>query len=80
MFSGAGVLVAKQKKPKKKTISTKLYEEHSQKLSDLAHEEELKGGAAEAFGKHFGELLDNLLIAAKEAKLKRLRDQKRAGS
>jgi chromosome segregation ATPase len=64
--------------PKGKPTSTKLYELHAKKLSELAREEELEGGAAEAFDKHFGPMLDNILIAAKAARLKKLREE--AGS
>jgi hypothetical protein len=60
-----------------KPTSTKLYEEHAKKLSELAREEELEGGAAEAFGRHFGTLLDNLLIAAKQARLRKLQSELR---
>lgn len=61
-----------------KPTSTKLYEEHAKKLSELAREEELEGGAAEAFARHFGPLLENILIAAKEARLKKLRSELRS--
>lgn len=76
--------VAKQKKnndvPKPpadrgEPVSVKLYRQHARKLSELAFQEELDGGAAEAFDRHFAALLDNLLIAATDARLKRLREE-----
>jgi hypothetical protein len=57
--------------------SVKLFRKHARKLAELGREEELEGGSAEAFQKHFGPLLDNLLIAAKAARLQRLRDEQR---
>ncbi len=56
-------------------VSVKLFKAHARKLAELAREEDLEGGSAEAFAKHFGHLLDNLLIAAKAARLRRLQDE-----
>lgn len=73
-----GVLVPQPQKTdagKGKPTSTKLYKVHANKLSELAREEELEGGAAEAFDKHFGAILDNVLIAAKAARLKKLQEE-----
>lgn len=83
--------VAKEKKPepipapagnkptqdKGEPVSAKLYRKHAKKLAELAREEELEGGSAEAFDKHFDGLLDNLLIAAKAARLRKLQDEQR---
>ncbi len=57
--------------------SAKLFRQHARKLAELGREEDLEGGSAEAFAKHFGPLLDNLLIAAKAARLQRLRDEQK---
>ena len=84
----AEVLVAREKpKPVKSTeapkpapdkgepVSVKLFKAHARKLAELAREEQLDGGSAEAFDKHFGHILDNLLIAAKAKRLQRLQDE-----
>lgn len=57
------------------STSSKLYELHAQKLTELARAEQLEGGSAHAFALHFGELLDNLLVAATARRLKRLQDE-----
>lgn len=81
MSSGVVMAKEREKKPaqeKGEPASVKLYRVHARKLSELAREEDLEGGSAEAFDKHFADLLDNLLIAAKDARLKALRNEARS--